>query len=132
MDPVTIKEETDDQETCVTLDNLINLEPVPTGVETSENQEPKEEIKDLPQTNDATDASKFSCAICQKTFTRKYHLDRHLKISKCSGLPVPSFSCDLCNRVYTRKVNILFLKRQICLCINSFNYFNFYLCYLYL
>lgn len=68
-----------------------------------------EQIKDLPQTSDATDASKmFSCAICQKTFTRKYHLDRHLRISRCSGMPVPSFPCELCNRVYTRKVKMDF------------------------
>ncbi|GFR23072.1 zinc finger protein 649 [Trichonephila clavata] len=48
----------------------------------------------------------FTCAVCQRAFTRKYHLDRHLKISKCSGLPLPSFPCELCNRVYTRKDNL--------------------------
>ncbi|KAF8796182.1 Zinc finger protein 649 like protein [Argiope bruennichi] len=48
----------------------------------------------------------FNCAVCQRSFTRKYHLDRHLKISKCSGLPLPSFPCELCNRVYTRKDNL--------------------------
>ncbi|GBM72942.1 Zinc finger protein 649 [Araneus ventricosus] len=48
----------------------------------------------------------FNCAVCQRSFTRKYHLDRHLKISRCSGLPLPSFPCELCNRVYTRKDNL--------------------------
>ncbi|GIX90712.1 zinc finger protein 649 [Caerostris extrusa] len=48
----------------------------------------------------------FTCAECHRSFTRKYHLDRHLKISKCSGLPMPSFPCELCNRNYTRKDNL--------------------------
>lgn len=80
----------------------------------------KEEVKD--PTDDASEkaskdatavagenSSVFSCAVCQKTFTRKYHLDRHLRISKCSGLPVPTFPCELCSRVYTRKVCINYL-----------------------
>ncbi|XP_054723605.1 zinc finger and SCAN domain-containing protein 5B-like [Uloborus diversus] len=48
----------------------------------------------------------FTCAVCHKNFTRKFHLDRHLRISRCSGLPMPSFPCELCNRVYTRKDNL--------------------------
>ncbi|KAG8194545.1 hypothetical protein JTE90_013292 [Oedothorax gibbosus] len=52
------------------------------------------------------DAITFNCAVCHKAFTRKYHLDRHLRISRCSGLPLPSFPCELCNRVYTRKDNL--------------------------
>lgn len=85
-----------------------------------------EQIKDLPQTSDATDASKmFSCAICQKTFTRKYHLDRHLRISRCSGMPVPSFPCELCNRVYTRKVKMDFFLLLLYKEILSIIFINF-------
>ncbi|XP_035211792.1 zinc finger protein 37-like isoform X1 [Stegodyphus dumicola] len=65
------------------------------------NVQAKGKIKNIPKQPQV-----FTCAVCQKRFTRKYHLDRHLRISKCSGLPLPTFPCELCNRVYTRKDNL--------------------------
>lgn len=48
----------------------------------------------------------FACHVCEKTFTRKYHLDRHMQLTPCSGQPPPSHPCDVCGKVYTRKDNL--------------------------
>ncbi|XP_042899609.1 uncharacterized protein [Parasteatoda tepidariorum] len=81
---------------------------------TSFPQEPGPSVDSPERISETTNSKKvankegfaFTCAVCQKNFSRKYHLDRHLRISKCSGLPMPTFPCELCNRVYTRKDNL--------------------------
>ena len=46
------------------------------------------------------------CQMCRKAFTRKYHLERHLLLTPCSGNPPPAHPCDVCGKVYTRKDNL--------------------------
>lgn len=46
------------------------------------------------------------CQVCQKGFTRKYHLERHLLLTPCSGQPPPAHPCNVCGKVYTRKDNL--------------------------
>ncbi|RWS31192.1 zinc finger protein 25-like protein [Leptotrombidium deliense] len=48
----------------------------------------------------------FRCHVCDKVFTRKYHLDRHLMLTPCSGQPPPAHPCEVCGKVYTRKDNL--------------------------
>lgn len=63
----------------------------------------------------------FQCHVCDKVFTRKYHLDRHMHLTACSGKPPPGESlliqhtahtnptahpCDICGKVYTRLDNL--------------------------
>lgn len=48
----------------------------------------------------------FRCHVCEKVFTRKYHLDRHLQLTPCSGQPPPAHPCEVCGKVYTRKDNL--------------------------
>ncbi|CAG0900613.1 unnamed protein product [Darwinula stevensoni] len=48
----------------------------------------------------------FKCDICQKQFTRKYHLDRHLVQTGCDGSPKPSHPCQVCGKMFTRKDNL--------------------------
>lgn len=31
----------------------------------------------------------FCCHVCDRVFTRKYHLERHLQLTQCSGHPPP-------------------------------------------
>lgn len=52
--------------------------------------------------------SGFRCHVCNKVFSRKYHLDRHLQLTPCRGinLPPPAHPCELCGKVYTRKDNL--------------------------
>ncbi|KAK9871869.1 hypothetical protein WA026_015116 [Henosepilachna vigintioctopunctata] len=45
--------------------------------------------------------------ICNKEFTRKYHLERHLQISGCGGTKKdPTYSCDVCKKGFYRKDNL--------------------------
>lgn len=37
----------------------------------------------------------FVCPQCEKTFTRKYHLDRHLQQTGCNGTPRLSLPCEV-------------------------------------
>lgn len=48
----------------------------------------------------------YRCHVCEKVFTRKYHLDRHLQLTPCSGQPPPAHPCEVCGKVYTRKDNL--------------------------
>ncbi|XP_037051690.1 protein suppressor of hairy wing [Bradysia coprophila] len=49
----------------------------------------------------------FSCQVCGRDFTRKYHLDRHKMYSKCgSGKNKSELTCQVCSRVFTRIDNL--------------------------
>lgn len=49
----------------------------------------------------------FSCVHCGKDFTRKYHLDRHLNHTNCSGAkPKVELPCEVCGKVFSRIDNL--------------------------
>ncbi|XP_049789960.1 zinc finger protein 883-like isoform X1 [Schistocerca nitens] len=48
----------------------------------------------------------YSCSRCQKTFSRKYHLERHVAQTGCDGKSRPSFPCQVCGRMFSRKDNL--------------------------
>ncbi|KAF5291291.1 hypothetical protein FQA39_LY03442 [Lamprigera yunnana] len=48
----------------------------------------------------------FSCLYCNREFTRKYHLDRHIAQTGCDGTPRNEFRCQVCDKVFSRKDNL--------------------------
>ncbi|XP_018576196.1 zinc finger protein 2 homolog [Anoplophora glabripennis] len=46
------------------------------------------------------------CLGCNREFSRKYHLDRHIGQTGCTGLPRKVFDCRVCKRYFTRKDNL--------------------------
>lgn len=49
----------------------------------------------------------FSCKSCGKDFTRKYHLDRHMKFLNCDGTrTVIKYPCNVCNQTFARMDNL--------------------------
>lgn len=48
------------------------------------------------------------CPSCEKTFTRKYHLERHLVHTSCNPgtYEKQEFSCEVCNKVFSRVDNL--------------------------
>lgn len=48
----------------------------------------------------------YSCKVCNKDFTRRYHLDRHLMQTGCDGPPRNSYKCQVCEKVFARKDNL--------------------------
>lgn len=53
-----------------------------------------------------THSFKMVKCICNKEFTRKYHLERHLQISGCGGSKAdPMFKCEVCSKEFYRKDN---------------------------
>lgn len=49
----------------------------------------------------------FACQNCGKDFTRKYHLDRHLKYTDCDkSLRKTEIPCHVCGKVFTRTDNL--------------------------
>ncbi|KAF5274091.1 hypothetical protein FQR65_LT04489 [Abscondita terminalis] len=48
----------------------------------------------------------FSCRQCNREFTRKYHLDRHIAQTGCNGTPRNEFQCQVCQKVFSRKDNL--------------------------
>ncbi|XP_050101167.1 protein suppressor of hairy wing-like [Anopheles aquasalis] len=48
----------------------------------------------------------FSCIACGKDFTRRYHLERHIKFSNCGTERKETLPCDVCGKVFTRVDNL--------------------------
>lgn len=48
----------------------------------------------------------YSCTRCNKQFSRKYHLERHIIQTGCDGNPRPSHPCQVCGRMFSRKDNL--------------------------
>lgn len=48
------------------------------------------------------------CPTCDKSFTRKYHLERHLVHTSCNpgNIQRDEFSCEVCNKVFSRVDNL--------------------------
>jgi hypothetical protein len=55
-----------------------------------------------------TTQDRVECHKCYKTFTRKYHLERHLTHTSCNdgNFNREEFSCEVCNKVFTRVDNL--------------------------
>ncbi|CAH0550769.1 unnamed protein product [Brassicogethes aeneus] len=48
----------------------------------------------------------IKCTGCDREFTRKYHLDRHLFHTGCMGTEKKAFECRVCSKMFTRKDNL--------------------------
>ncbi|XP_075222362.1 uncharacterized protein LOC142325008 isoform X2 [Lycorma delicatula] len=48
----------------------------------------------------------YSCPICKKEFSRKYHLVRHNMQTGCDGSQRATFPCQVCGRIFNRKDNL--------------------------
>lgn len=48
----------------------------------------------------------YPCRVCNREFTRKYHLDRHVAQTGCDGTPRNEFQCQVCEKVFSRKDNL--------------------------
>ncbi|XP_063231421.1 gastrula zinc finger protein XlCGF57.1-like [Bacillus rossius redtenbacheri] len=48
----------------------------------------------------------YSCSRCNRQFSRKYHLERHVIQTGCDGNPKPSHPCQVCGRMFSRKDNL--------------------------
>lgn len=49
----------------------------------------------------------FSCKSCGKDFTRRYHLERHMKYMNCDGSrPVIKYPCKVCSMTFARMDNL--------------------------
>ncbi|KAJ6647300.1 Protein suppressor of hairy wing, partial [Pseudolycoriella hygida] len=74
---------------------------------------PSKLVLDLHMLSHST-GKPYSCQVCGRDFTRKYHLDRHKKFSKCSSSSTASsapknksnLTCQVCSRVFTRIDNL--------------------------
>uniref|UniRef100_A0A182M9G8 C2H2-type domain-containing protein n=1 Tax=Anopheles culicifacies TaxID=139723 RepID=A0A182M9G8_9DIPT len=48
---------------------------------------------------------RFRCAVCDKSYLRKRHLQRHMR-DECIGIP-PRFHCDHCESKFRRKYHLV-------------------------
>ncbi|XP_037090301.1 LOW QUALITY PROTEIN: protein suppressor of hairy wing-like [Pollicipes pollicipes] len=48
----------------------------------------------------------YTCEMCNKHFSRKYHLDRHVMQTGCDGKPKAAYPCQVCGKMFTRKDNL--------------------------
>jgi glycerol-3-phosphate cytidylyltransferase-like family protein len=65
---------------------------------------------DSPRASSESESKGFQCQVCEKVFTRKYHLDRHLHLTRCSGKAPPGL---ILIRDWTRMVFIRFIEQLI-------------------
>lgn len=56
----------------------------------------------------SADKSPVHCDTCQKSFTRKYHLERHLVHTSCNPgtFERQEFSCEVCDKKFSRIDNL--------------------------
>lgn len=50
--------------------------------------------------------AEFFCRMCHKSFGRRYHLERHLINTPCSGKPPGRFPCDTCDKVFPTEAKL--------------------------
>lgn len=61
-----------------------------------------------PYAKKRKESEAIACETCGKTFTRKYHLERHLTHTQCNPghIQREEFSCEVCGKVFTRVDNL--------------------------
>jgi uncharacterized Zn-finger protein len=61
-----------------------------------------------PYAKKSKEPENIACETCGKTFTRKYHLERHLIHTPCNPghIQREEFSCEVCGKVFTRVDNL--------------------------
>lgn len=57
-------------------------------------------------------AKTFSCPGCSATFSRNYHVFRHLEQKGCGGSPAKLFGCKICGSRFSRKDNLMYHLRN--------------------
>lgn len=55
--------------------------------------------------NEPSENQRFFCTICDKSYLRKRHLQRHMR-DECIGIP-PRFQCDHCPSKFRRKYHLV-------------------------
>uniref|UniRef100_A0AAG5CXV4 C2H2-type domain-containing protein n=2 Tax=Anopheles atroparvus TaxID=41427 RepID=A0AAG5CXV4_ANOAO len=53
-----------------------------------------------------TEGKPFACTICGKEFTRRYHLERHVKYSNCGSDEKSVLPCEVCGKEFARIDNL--------------------------
>ncbi|XP_062544942.1 longitudinals lacking protein, isoforms A/B/D/L isoform X8 [Armigeres subalbatus] len=53
----------------------------------------------------ANSGQRFQCTVCDKSYLRKRHLQRHMR-DECIGIP-PRFNCDHCDSKFRRKYHLV-------------------------
>lgn len=48
----------------------------------------------------------YTCDRCNRQFSRKYHLERHVVQTGCDGTPKPAHPCQVCGKMFSRKDNL--------------------------
>lgn len=56
-------------------------------------------------TNYVNSGQRFQCTVCDKSYLRKRHLQRHMR-DECIGIP-PRFNCDHCDSKFRRKYHLV-------------------------
>lgn len=85
---------------------------VESHIDENENEDVKEKKPRKPykKRDKKEDESKtpIACESCGKTFTRKYHLERHLTHTQCNPgtFKKEEFNCEVCNKVFSRIDNL--------------------------
>lgn len=86
--------------------------------ETDSNEKPAKKPRKPYKKRESTKGSKeksprkssierVQCDKCLKTFTRRYHLERHMTHTSCNGGESPEgFACEVCQKVFTRIDNL--------------------------
>uniref|UniRef100_A0A1B0DAM6 C2H2-type domain-containing protein n=1 Tax=Phlebotomus papatasi TaxID=29031 RepID=A0A1B0DAM6_PHLPP len=72
------------------------------------NQKPTKELTCTPNLqflNNDPESQRFFCNVCDKSYLRKRHLQRHMR-DECIGIP-PRFNCSLCPSKFRRKYHLV-------------------------
>lgn len=89
------------------LERHMSIEhPSGDGYICAECKKPFKVKEDLIDHMKAHPVKSVKCLGCNREFTRKYHLDRHIIHTGCMGPPKKTFDCRVCHRFFTRKDNL--------------------------
>lgn len=80
-------------------------EPVEISLPTKKQRKP---YKKRDKKDEASSKGPVECPNCQRKFTRKYHLERHLVHTSCNpgNIEKTEFACEVCNKVFSRVDNL--------------------------
>ena len=100
------KEDPDEQ-----IADLVDIDEAPEETEEIKSEKkPRKPYKKREKNSKAENDQKdpVQCPTCQKTFTRKYHLERHLVHTSCNPGTIErqEFSCEVCKKKFSRIDNL--------------------------